>query len=58
MLLAPLHILVEGEEFSDGVDITTTSLVNHIKWVELVTTSVNVYEYEKLFARFSLESEG
>lgn len=53
--LAPLHILVDGEEFSDGVDITPADLIRYVEKDGKIckTTSVNVYEYEKLFAEIS-----
>lgn len=56
--LAPLHILIGGEEYSDGVDITPTDLIRYVENDGKIckTTSVNVYEYEKLFAEFSAKS--
>lgn len=49
--LMPLHILVDGEEFSDGVDITPEDIFKYVdeQGKTCKTAAVNVYEYKSLF---------
>ncbi len=53
--LAPLHILVDGETFRDGVDITPADIFRYVdeKGKTCKTAAVNVYEYESLFEELS-----
>ena len=52
--LVPLHILVDGEEFSDGIDITPEDIFRYVDEQGKIckTAAVNVYEYKNLFEEF------
>jgi len=57
--LVPLHILVDGKEFSDGVNITPEDIFRYVdkEGKTCKTAAVNVYEYESLFEEFSSKYE-
>ena len=53
--ISPLHVLVDEEDYIDGVTITPNDL---FKFVEnenktCSTTAVNTYEYEQFFSQFA-----
>ncbi|NLM20754.1 MAG: DegV family protein [Peptococcaceae bacterium] len=53
--LMPLIILVEDQEFRDGVDITPADIFRYVDEDKKTckTAAVNHYEYERFFAKFS-----
>lgn len=55
--LVPLHILVDGKSFDDGVDINPMDLFNYVEQdgKTCKTASVNVYEYENIFSQYASE---
>lgn len=55
--LAPLHILIDGKDFRDGVDIRPADIFRFVdeEGKSSSTAAVNVFEYEELFGRFAKE---
>jgi DegV family protein with EDD domain len=53
--LAPLHIVVDDQVFSDGVDITPTDIFHYVEQEgkSCKTSAVNIYEYKALFQTFA-----
>lgn len=53
--LAPLHVLIDDQDFLDGVNITPKDIFHYVS-VENKTCStaaINTYEYEQLFQQFA-----
>ncbi|MGN7476239.1 DegV family protein [Solibacillus silvestris] len=53
--LAPLHVLIEEDDFLDGVDITPKDIFRYVS-VEnksCSTAAINTYEYEQFFKPFT-----
>lgn len=55
--LIPLHILINDQDFKDGVDITPADIFRYVgeQKKECKTAAVNVYEYETFFEPFTKE---
>ena len=57
--LSPLHVLIDDEDYIDGVNITPQNIFEYVgKQNKTCTTSaVNTYEYEAFFAQFEKDYE-
>ncbi|WP_342462906.1 DegV family protein [Ureibacillus sp. FSL K6-8385] len=53
--LIPFHILIDDEDFRDGVDITPKDLFRYVseEGKSCRTAAINVFEYENFFKEFS-----
>ena len=57
--ISPLHVLVEEEDFLDGVTITPKDLFNYVENENKTcsTAAINTYEYEQFFAKHAKEND-
>ncbi len=57
--LVPLHIIVDGKEYDDGINITATEVINYVEIENKVckTAAVNSYEYYDVFTKYASEYE-
>ncbi|HKM18145.1 MAG: DegV family protein [Firmicutes bacterium] len=53
--LLPLHIVVDGDDYRDSVDITPEDIVNFVEKEKkrCQTTAVNTFEYQEFFSQFA-----
>lgn len=53
--LVPLHVLIDGKDHLDGVDIKPEDIFYHVgvEGKTCKTAAANVYEYENIFSEFS-----
>ena len=52
--LTPLHVLVDDEDYRDGVNITPPDIFKYVgeQNKTCTTSAINTYEYEEFFALF------
>lgn len=57
--LLPLHIVVDGNDYRDGVNITPLDIVNFVEHANkrCQTAAVNTFEYQEFFAPFAKECD-
>lgn len=57
--LVPLHVLIDDEEYLDGVNITPLDIFKFVgeQGKTCTTAAVNTFEYEEFFKKFSPEYE-
>ena len=55
----PLHIIVDNENFRDGINITHEDIFKYVgeQNKKCTTASINIYEYEEFFAQFTKDYE-
>ncbi len=53
--LMPLHVVIDEQDFRDGVDITPTDIFKYVgeQGKSCKTTAVNTFEYENFFKEMS-----
>ena len=58
--LAPLSVIMNGQEYKDGVTITPADIFRHVAAGGALcsTSAVNIGEYSDLFARFAKDYDG
>lgn len=53
--LTPLHVLIDDEEFRDGINIMPLDIFKHVGEQNrtCTTSAINTYEYEEFFSQFT-----
>jgi len=59
MTLTPLHVLIDEEDFRDGVNIKPHDIFTYVgeNGRTCTTAAINTYEYEEFFSQFASEYE-